>query len=259
MSSRVAAVAVLTFFSLVSPVSHDGTSLMSGRILASDSSASDTDRDTLGKENRPAESAASARSRNADATEADAKEADADVKADDKPETPASERKTPRRSTAAGKHWERKSLPTTDAEWRRVLTVPQYQVLRRHATEPAFSGRYWNTKIKGVYRCAGCGQPVFSSATKFNSGTGWPSYWAPYSEDSIGTQLENTAVPRVEVHCKKCGGHLGHVFSDGPQPTGLRFCINSVCLVLDRELPLVPESKPRAEGEAGSSVSAEQP
>lgn len=252
MTSRfVAAGAVLTFFSLASLISHDGASSVTGRILASDSSSSDSDRDTTGKEDRSANSATSTSSKDSDA--------EAKPESEGEQQAATSERKTPRRSTSASKHWEREALPTTDAEWRRVLSVPQYQVLRRHATEPAFSGRYWNTKIKGVYRCAGCGQPVFSSATKFNSGTGWPSYWAPYSEDSIGTQLENTAVPRVEVHCKKCGGHLGHVFSDGPRPTGLRFCINSVCLVLDRDLPLVPEPKPKAGDEAGSSVSAEQP
>jgi peptide-methionine (R)-S-oxide reductase len=142
--------------------------------------------------------------------------------------------------------WVRDPLPKGNAEWRRVLTPQQYNILRRSGTEKAFTGKYWNTKTPGVYRCAGCYQPLFSSATKFDSGTGWPSYWAPYTKDCIGTKVETKFfVKRIEVHCSRCKGHLGHVFNDGPRPTGLRFCLNSPALILDEELPLeAEEAKP---------------
>lgn len=145
-------------------------------------------------------------------------------------------------SEADSKNWIRDPLPANDTEWRRVLTRQQFNVLRQRGTEKAFSGKYWKTKTPGVYRCAGCGQPLFSSATKFDSGTGWPSYWAPYQSENISTELEpGLFQTRIEVHCSRCGGHLGHVFNDGPQPTGLRYCINSACLVLDPKLPLKAE------------------
>jgi peptide-methionine (R)-S-oxide reductase len=124
----------------------------------------------------------------------------------------------------------------TDAEWRAELTPAQYHVMREKGTERAFTGEYAHTKDKGTYRCAGCGQPLFRSDEKYDSGTGWPSFWAPVDEGNVATEHDDSyGMGRTEVMCSNCGGHLGHVFEDGPRPTGLRYCINSVSLKLDKD------------------------
>ena len=118
----------------------------------------------------------------------------------------------------------------TDAEWQKLLQPDQYAVLRQAATEPAGSSPLLNEHRKGVFACAGCDLSLFSSDTKFESGTGWPSFWKPL-DGAVKTQVDNSFfMQRIEVHCARCGGHLGHLFDDGPQPTGLRYCINSASL-----------------------------
>jgi peptide-methionine (R)-S-oxide reductase len=126
------------------------------------------------------------------------------------------------------------ALPRTEAEWRERLTSEQFEVLRNKGTERAFTGEYAFTKEDGVYRCAGCGAELFSSETKYESGTGWPSFWQPIESDAVELHEDKSLfMRRTEVTCARCGGHLGHVFNDGPRPTGERYCMNSVSLQLD--------------------------
>ncbi len=123
----------------------------------------------------------------------------------------------------------------SEQEWREELTPEQYEILRKKGTEPPFQGKYVYSKDDGIYRCAGCGAELFSSDAKFDSGTGWPSFFEPENEANVELRPDNSLfMRRTEVVCKQCGGHLGHVFEDGPEPTGLRYCINSCAIDLDK-------------------------
>jgi peptide-methionine (R)-S-oxide reductase len=135
-------------------------------------------------------------------------------------------------------------LDLSEADWRQRLSEDEFRVLRQKGTERAFTGPYWDSKRDGVYRCAGCGAPLFDAATKFESGSGWPSFWQPVSEHAVTSQGDfSHGMARTEAVCARCGGHLGHVFPDGPEPSGQRYCINSVSLDLDEDRSLDGESE----------------
>jgi peptide-methionine (R)-S-oxide reductase len=137
----------------------------------------------------------------------------------------------------------RRRVEKPESRWKQELTPEQYAVLRQKGTERAFTGRYWDCKEPGTYRCAGCGEPLFRSVDKFDSGTGWPSFCAPAEADAVAEETDTShGMIRTEVLCAACGGHLGHVFPDGPAPEGQRYCINSASIVLE------PEGEPEAEG-----------
>ena len=140
----------------------------------------------------------------------------------------------------------------TEAEWRKRLTPEQFRVTRKKGTERAFNGAYWHTKDDGIYQCVCCGEPLFDSKTKFDSGTGWPSFWRPIERQAIREREDHRlAETRTEVLCRRCDAHLGHVFADGPAPTGLRYCRNSAVLKLVRRTATGTENSPNVDPQAG--------
>ncbi len=227
MSARsiVMGVGLAVFWVLGVCVSHQGWS-DDGKAVKEESPPATDNAEPPAKKTTKKSSPATSK-RNA----AGAKSKSMPANAEDKPADDAVAEKDAGKDKEFDADGRRVTLPKSNGEWKKLLTPQQYQVARLKGTERAFSGKYWNNHKDGIYRCVCCGEPLFSSETKFESGTGWPSFFAPLQDESIKLEEDRSLnTVRVEVQCKRCDAHLGHVFADGPAPTGNRFCMNSASL-----------------------------